>query len=77
MQCVQRKNIAGWWRRRRNTSGRAIFSRQCISRRLTSPYEGSLLNAYRVLRTTNPSPYMVYMHIDGDGDHDALRRRRW
>ena len=37
-----------------------------ISRQFTSPYEGSLLNAYRVLRTTNPSPYMVYMNIDGD-----------
>lgn len=24
------------------------------------------MNAYRVLRTTNPSPYMVYMNIDGD-----------
>lgn len=35
-----------------------------ISRQFTSPYQGSLLNAYRVLRTTNPSPYMVYMHID-------------
>jgi anthranilate synthase component 1 len=30
-----------------------------------SEYRGSLINAYRVLRTTNPSPYMVYMHIDG------------
>lgn len=37
-----------------------------ISRKFTSPYEGSLLNAYRVLRTTNPSPYMVYMNIDQD-----------
>lgn len=37
-----------------------------ISRRFTSVYEGSLLNAYRVLRTTNPSPYMVYMNIDQD-----------
>lgn len=37
-----------------------------ISRQFTAPYQGSLLNAYRVLRTTNPSPYMVYMHIDGD-----------
>ena len=35
-----------------------------ISRRFESPYEGSLLGAYRVLRTTNPSPYMVYMHFD-------------
>ena len=37
-----------------------------ISRQFKSPYKGSLLNAYRVLRTTNPSPYMVYMSIDGD-----------
>ncbi len=35
-----------------------------ISRRFESDYSGSLLNAYRVLRTTNPSPYMVYMHFD-------------
>ncbi len=36
-----------------------------ISRRFETAYEGSLLNAYRVLRTTNPSPYMVFMRIDG------------
>lgn len=36
-----------------------------ISRQFQSPYQGSLLNAYRVLRTTNPSPYMVYMKIGG------------
>jgi len=35
-----------------------------ISRRFESPYRGSLINAYRVLRTTNPSPYMVFMKID-------------
>ena len=27
-------------------------------------YEGSLLNAYRVLRTINPSPYMFYFSSD-------------
>ena len=36
-----------------------------ISRRFESEYQSSLMNAYRVLRTTNPSPYMVYMQIDG------------
>ena len=36
------------------------------SRQFTSPYTGSLLPAYRVLRTTNPSPYMVFLSIDGD-----------
>ena len=40
---------------------------QCVvSRRFEANYHGSLINAYRVLRTTNPSPYMVYMSIDGD-----------
>ncbi len=32
-----------------------------ISRRFEAEYKDSLLNAYRVLRTTNPSPYMVYI----------------
>lgn len=35
-----------------------------ISRQFVSDYEGSLINPYRVLRTTNPSPYMVYMNMD-------------
>lgn len=35
-----------------------------ISRRFESAFEGSLINPYRVLRTTNPSPYMVYMNLD-------------
>lgn len=40
---------------------------QCVvSRRFEAEYRGSLINAYRVMRTTNPSPYMVYMSIDGD-----------
>ncbi|MCI7739034.1 MAG: anthranilate synthase component I [Lachnospiraceae bacterium] len=37
-----------------------------ISRQFSSPFKGNLRNAYRVLRTTNPSPYMVYMNIDGE-----------
>ncbi len=32
-----------------------------LSNRLTAPFEGSLLDTYRVLRTTNPSPYMFYL----------------
>ncbi len=31
-----------------------------LSNRLSAPFEGSLLNAYRILRTVNPSPYMFY-----------------
>lgn len=40
---------------------------QCVvSRRFESEYKGSLIDAYRVLRVTNPSPYMVYMMCDGN-----------
>ena len=31
-----------------------------LSNRLSAPFEGSLLNVYRTLRTINPSPYMFY-----------------
>lgn len=31
-----------------------------LSNRLSVPFEGSLLNTYRILRTINPSPYMFY-----------------
>lgn len=31
-----------------------------LSNRLSAPFEGSLLNTYRTLRTINPSPYMFY-----------------
>ncbi|MCI8265704.1 MAG: anthranilate synthase component I [Lachnospiraceae bacterium] len=34
-----------------------------ISRRFEADYEGNLLNAYRVLRTTNPSPYMYFIKL--------------
>ena len=35
-----------------------------LSNRLEAEYEGSLFNTYRVLRTTNPSPYMFYFSSD-------------
>ncbi|MBQ8162456.1 MAG: anthranilate synthase component I [Clostridia bacterium] len=31
-----------------------------LSNRLSAPFEGSLLDTYRMLRTINPSPYMFY-----------------
>ena len=31
-----------------------------LSNRMEAPFEGSLLNTYRMLRTINPSPYMFY-----------------
>lgn len=35
-----------------------------VSRRFESVCRDGLLNAYRVLRTTNPSPYMVFLQYD-------------
>lgn len=35
-----------------------------LSNRIDADMEGSLLDAYRVLRTTNPSPYMFYFTSD-------------
>lgn len=35
-----------------------------ISRRFEAEYRSSLLNTYRVLRTTNPSPYMYFIQCD-------------
>ncbi|WP_207637151.1 anthranilate synthase component I [Anaerovorax odorimutans] len=35
-----------------------------LSNRLEADFEGSLLNTYRILRTTNPSPYMYYFSSD-------------
>lgn len=32
-----------------------------LSNRFSAPFEGTLLNTYRTLRTINPSPYMFYL----------------
>lgn len=36
-------------------------SQVVLSRRFEAPYSNSLFDSYRILRATNPSPYMVYM----------------
>ena len=59
-------------RRRRSTIVDGDIFQAVISRRFESPFTGSLLDAYRVLRTTNPSPYMV-VHAPGrTGAHEHL-----
>jgi anthranilate synthase component 1 len=35
-----------------------------ISNRMEADFEGSLLSAYRILRTVNPSPYMFYLGME-------------
>ncbi|MEN8374258.1 MAG: anthranilate synthase component I [Gemmatimonadota bacterium] len=36
-----------------------------LSQRLTMPLTAEPLDAYRLLRTTNPSPYLFYLDLDG------------
>jgi anthranilate synthase component I len=43
-----------------------------VSRRFEAPMEGSAFDAYRVLRTLNPSPYMYFLRFGESGDHPAL-----
>jgi anthranilate synthase component 1 len=50
-----------------------------LSNRLDADFEGSLLDAYRVLRTVNPSPYMFYfssedLEIAGASPETLVRR---
>jgi anthranilate synthase component 1 len=41
---------------------------QCVPSNIwTAEIEGGLINTYRVLRTTNPSPYMIYLNM-GDSE---------
>ncbi|HYI45932.1 MAG TPA: anthranilate synthase component I [Actinomycetota bacterium] len=42
------------------------------SRRFQAPLEGSAFDAYRMLRTLNPSPYMYFLRFGGDADHAEI-----
>ena len=42
------------------------------SRRFEAPLESSAFDAYRVLRTLNPSPYMYFLRIGGSDGHPPL-----
>ena len=48
-----------------------------LSDPMSAPAEGSLFDTYRVLRTTNPSPYMFYFSSEPTSRWPALPRRRW
>ena len=53
-----------------------------LSNRLSAPFEGSLLNTYRVLRTINPSPYMFYfsgtdVEVAGASPETLVKAGKW
>ena len=55
-----KRNTAIWWNGQDGTFMKAIFFQVVLSNRMEAELEGSLFDAYRVLRTSNPSPYMFY-----------------
>ena len=52
-------------RRPRRRSGPASASRSCSPSVSSGPTDADPLDVYRVLRTTNPSPYMYLLRFDG------------
>lgn len=56
---MEKNSFAIWFKAQKHIYEGDIFQ-IVLSNMLSAPYEGSLINAYRVLRTTNPSPYMFY-----------------
>jgi anthranilate synthase component I len=42
------------------------------SRRFETPLRGSAFDAYRMLRTLNPSPYMYFLRFGATEDHDSF-----
>lgn len=56
----ERENYCAMVNRAKNYIREGDIFQIVLSNRLSVQFEGSLLNAYRVLRMTNPSPYMFY-----------------
>ena len=59
----KKQSIAEWWKKQKNISGKVIFSRWFFLIHLRQRQRKSF-DTYRVLRTSNPSPYMFYFSSD-------------
>lgn len=57
---MTKSNSAAWIEKAKHHIREGDIFQIVLSNRLSAPFEGSLLNTYRVLRTINPSPYMFY-----------------
>lgn len=55
-----RKTYCGMVEKAKNYIREGEIFQIVLSNRLSAPFEGSLLDTYRILRTMNPSPYMFY-----------------
>ncbi len=59
-----REEYCGMVERAKNYIREGDIFQVVLSNRFEAGFEGSLLDTYRVLRTTNPSPYMFYLGSD-------------
>ena len=75
-RCLAKNSSVPWWKRQNTIIHEGNIFQIVLSNRLSSPFEGSLLNTYRVLRTINPSPYMFYFQ-ERMSRLQALRLRPW
>lgn len=61
---VSEEEYCGMVERTKNYIKEGDIFQGVISRRFEADYKGSLMSAYRVLRTTNPSPYMYFIQSE-------------
>ena len=60
----QKKNTAVWLKKQKHYIHEGDIFQVVLSNPMRAKAEGSLFDTYRVLRATNPSPYMFYFSSD-------------
>ena len=69
---VDEETYGGWVERCREHIYSGDAFQVVPSRRFEAPLTGSAFDAYRVLRTLNPSPYMYFFRLGAGQDHPAF-----
>lgn len=64
---VDDDDFVGWVKRSKEHIFAGDIFQVVPSRRFETALDGSAINAYRVLRTLNPSPYMYFLRFGGEG----------
>ena len=69
---VDDQTYGGWVERSREHIFAGDAFQVVPSRRFEAPLTGAAFDAYRVLRTLNPSPYMYFFRLGATGDHPEV-----
>ena len=69
---VADEEYGGWVERAREHIYAGDIFQVVPSRRWSAPLHGSAFDAYRRLRTLNPSPYMYFLRFAASGDHPEV-----